>query len=310
MRGVHRVECHRVAQRHAVGSLRNRAGAKESRALRFADFGAFGIQQVKTAFARIHLDAGILDSRIRGEDRRKRAHTRRPLIFVQHQALQRTHRFHRLRARKIAELVALLHIAQRGPLARDRFHGRLVSRVRHQPEIASQQRVGIFQRKALQVVARAAETAAREIAVIELVIAHAHMRVGRTETLLVARQQSAEIGGKREVLLFVDHVFHEVGRFQVRQRQFPRALHFVAHRLKNRVGRGRLSAQHYQRTQAGGSQQETLHFAPPLLFSMVVGSGSSGGRSLLLAFFSISISDTRIAGATAETGTLPDSAPQ
>jgi hypothetical protein len=43
---------------------------------------------------------------------------------------------------------------------------------------------------------------------------------------------------------------------------------------------------------------------------MLDGSESSGGRSFDLAFFSISISDTRIAGATAETGTLPDSAPQ
>jgi hypothetical protein len=37
---------------------------------------------------------------------------------------------------------------------------------------------------------------------------------------------------------------------------------------------------------------------------------SSGGRSCDLAFFSISISETSIAGETADTGTLPDSAPQ
>src|SRR5207248_4564229 len=56
--------------------------------------------------------------------------------------------------------------------------------------------------------------------------------------------------------------------------------------------------------------RDPFHFTPAWLFSRVVGSGSSGGRSFDLAFFSISISETRIAGATAETGTLPDSAPQ
>ena len=44
--------------------------------------------------------------------------------------------------------------------------------------------------------------------------------------------------------------------------------------------------------------------------SIVTGSGNRGGRSFDLAFFSISIDETRIAGDTADTGTLPDSAPQ
>src|SRR5229473_8402260 len=44
--------------------------------------------------------------------------------------------------------------------------------------------------------------------------------------------------------------------------------------------------------------------------SPLEGNGSSGGRSCDFCFFWISISDTSNAGDTAETGTLPDSAPQ
>ena len=40
------------------------------------------------------------------------------------------------------------------------------------------------------------------------------------------------------------------------------------------------------------------------------GAGNKGGRSRPFSFFWISSSETRIAGETADTGTLPDSAPQ
>src|SRR5439155_18446588 len=46
------------------------------------------------------------------------------------------------------------------------------------------------------------------------------------------------------------------------------------------------------------------------LASTLAGAGSSGGRSCDFCFFSISISEISRAGETAETGTLPDSAPQ
>lgn len=46
------------------------------------------------------------------------------------------------------------------------------------------------------------------------------------------------------------------------------------------------------------------------MLSASFGNGSSGGLSCDFSFFSISISDTRMAGDTADTGTIPDSAPQ
>ena len=207
-------------------------------------------------------------------------------------------------------------LRMRRPLARNGFHRRFVRRIRHQPEVAPQQRVGVFQRKALQVVARAAaEAAAGEVGVVELVVADADVHVGRAEALLAPREQAAQSGRDGEALLFVDRVLDEVGRFEVGQREFARAVDLIAHRLEDRVGRAAPArsacrARRARQAPAAAGQQQPPHCAPPLLFSMLVGSGSSGGRSFDLAFFSISISDTRIAGATAETGTLPDSAPQ
>ena len=101
--------------------------------------------------------------------------------------------------------------------------------------------------------------------------------------------------------------------------QLARALDLVVHGLQHGSAGGacawrapapRASAAAQRPPARSCHDHRRSHFAPPLLLSIVVGSGSSGGRSFDLAFFSISISETRIAGDTAETGTLPDSAPQ
>ena len=63
-------------------------------------------------------------------------------------------------------------------------------------------------------------------------------------------------------------------------------------------------------TQTWSSANSVLTTAADQQTPVGGGNGSSGGRSCDLLFFSISISDTRMAGETAETGTLPDSAPQ
>ena len=51
MRGIHRVERHRIAQAHAVGRLSHGARPQKSNALRFAHFAALGVRQVQAAFA-------------------------------------------------------------------------------------------------------------------------------------------------------------------------------------------------------------------------------------------------------------------
>ena len=312
------MEGHRIAQAHAIGRLRQGAHAEQRHAFRRAHFGAFGIDQMQAALADFQFDPGVLDFGILGENRRQRPDAAGPLFLIHHQVFDRLHGFHRLGMREIVELLVLLHVAHGRPLARNGFHRRFVRRIRHQPEVAAQQRVGILQRKTLQVVSRPAAEAARKVAVVELVIAHADVHVGRAEAFPAPRQQAAQSRRDAEGLLLVDHVLDEVGRFQIGQREFARAVDLIAHGLEDRVGWRRLRAQDSEgaaarierQRQHRPARQEPPHFAPPLLFSMLVGSGSSGGRSFDLAFFSISISDTRIAGATAETGTLPDSAPQ
>src|SRR5205807_4852801 len=115
-----------------------------------------------------------------------------------------------------------------------------------------------------------------------------------------------------------DGVFDEVGALQIGEGHGPGAGELVAQGRKNGIGgRGGGLGGKQQGGGSGGSDEHggrdekpAAHWPPRRVFSMVVGSGRSGGRSLALAFFSISISETRMAGATAETGTDPDSAPQ
>ena len=53
-----------------------------------------------------------------------------------------------------------------------------------------------------------------------------------------------------------------------------------------------------------------FHGCCPFASGSCAGGGRIGGRSVEVSFFANSISEIRMAGATAETGTEPDSAPQ
>ena len=215
MRHIQRVERHRVAQTHAIGRLRHRPRPQDGHALGLADFGALGVHQVQAALARVQFHPRILNVRIPRENRRQRAHLAGPLVLIQHQALDGPHRFYRPGMSEIVELLVLLHVAHGRPFARDGFHRRFVGRIRHQPEITPQQRVGVLQRKPLQIVTRPAEAAAGKVAVVEFVIAHAHLHVRRAEAFGAPGKQPAQRGRQGVTLLLIDHVLDEVRRFQV-----------------------------------------------------------------------------------------------
>ena len=87
---------------------------------------------------------------------------------------------------------------------------------------------------------------------------------------------------------------------------------FVVHGAQHRIGRRRLRARATSDGQPAARRRASTRPSLRRLLCLPCRSarGSSGGRSFDLAFFSISISETRIAGETADTGTLPDSAPQ
>ena len=204
---------------------------------------------------------------------------------------------------KIVELLGLVDIAYGGALARDRFHRTFVNRIGSQPQVAAEHGVVVIQRERAQIVARSAASAAREVGVVELIVTHAHMHFGYAEMFVHARYQRTQTGRDGELIGLIHHVFHEVRGFQIRQIQLHRTVHLFPHGLHQRIGRRRLCAQHrYGRGHRGAGQQESFHLATPLP-SILLGSGSNGGRSFDLAFFSISISETRMAGDTAETGT-------
>ena len=172
---------------------------------------------MQAAFGELEFDPGVLDLGVLRENRRQRPYATGPLLFVYHQAFDRRYGFHRLGMREIIELLVLLHIAHGRPLPRNRFHRRFVRRIGHQPKVPAEQRVGILQRKTLQVVSRPAAEAARKISVVELVIAYADVYAGRAESFPAPRQEAAQSRRDAEGLLLVDCVLDEVGRFKVGQ---------------------------------------------------------------------------------------------
>src|SRR3954451_15722186 len=104
----------------------------------------------------------------------------------------------------------------------------------------------------------------------------------------------------------IERVFDKVRLFETRKTQSAGPFEFIMHRTQDCVS-GRLRPARH-RTRNHQKTNDPLHSAPPS--ELLPGGGKSGGRSLPLSFFWISISETSSAGDTAETGTLPDSAPQ
>src|SRR5205085_497733 len=94
------------------------------------------------------------------------------------------------------------------------------------------------------------ETAADVVGVIEFVIAYPDLDIGQTVAVAASREQSAETRGNREVLLLVDHVLDEIGRFQTGQAELGGAIHFVVHGLEEGIRSGSLRAEHRERSQS------------------------------------------------------------
>src|SRR5580704_3048980 len=105
--------------------------------------------------------------------------------------------------------------------------------------------------------------------------------------------------------MFVVDGVAEIVRFvELIQGQRHRALQLGLHGIEDRVELGRGENKACAREKGRGRADS--HWTTPA----VRGEGSSGSRSCEASFFSISISEISMAGETAETGTLPDSAPQ
>ncbi len=306
VRRVEREEGDGVMQHHAIRRLRHRARPQTAGIFGRPHHRAFRIHHVVATGLGVQFHARIQYPWIIGEDRGQRAHPRRPLVFVDRQAPQLVNILHPLGVRKVVGGTALGEIAPRRALARNGLHGAFVSRIGGQPQIAAQHRIGVVEWPTAQVIACATH-AAGEVRIVELVIAHAHGDLRLPDMAAAPRQQAAERSRDAEGVPLVDHVLNEVRGIQIGDRQFARARDFVAHGRQHGVRRGSIRRQCRQ-CRGDRGQHQAPHCPPP--FSALAGSGSSGGRSFALAFFSISISDTRIAGDTADTGTLPLSAPQ
>ncbi len=161
-----------------------------------------------------------------------------------------------------------------------------------------------------------------------MIIAHAHVHAHEAAARDIAGEKRAKRSGYaphihiQQPVFDIERLVH-AGKLQTS----ARALQLVAHGLKRFVvvsGRDgsrlrrrslrpwlRGSQRHSERhKQQQGQHRNFFHCASPFASESCPGGGRIGGRSVDVSFFCTSISEIRIAGATAETGTEPDSAPQ
>src|SRR5262249_55440366 len=139
----------------------------------------------------------------------------------------------------------------------------------------------------------------------------AHLDLRRTPVRLVGPRERAERGVGLVAILVVDRVADEVRRVRAREMERAPALHLREHRTQDHVvAAGRGARGRGARDQRTDQEERARHGSLPYFSSSdAVGGGRIGGRSCDFCFFWISISVVSTLGATALTGTHPDSAP-
>jgi hypothetical protein len=151
--------------------------------------------------------------------------------------------------------------------------------------------------------------------VVELAASRANLDLDLSAVGLDRSLERAEGALQLEAVRFQRRVGQEVGLGQIIEAQvLERSSHLVPHRPQQRFRRPARAAVvglGDDRRHAGeqqGRDGDALHRPPSC--GAWSGIGRIGGLLADFARFSISISETRMLGATAETGTQPDSAPQ
>src|SRR5262245_39147056 len=164
-----------------------------------------------------------------------------------------------------------------------------------------------------------------ELRVVKIVVADTYLRV---DDSLLERGRVRE-RSKRcscgELILVEDYVLNEIWLVEIAELElYDRAIQFIRHRFENGIrsdcrSPGLRRGHHCGRQRQISRKPERL--APGFWFRIephcrtsralpASGAGKMGMRSEDFAFFCTSICVVRIAGEMADTGTLPDSAPQ
>src|SRR5579859_2607 len=253
---------------------------------------------------------------------------------------QRRHRFHLRHHRRLREIVNRIRVRaelfQRRKLLRVSVRGCLVRLIRQQPDLPPQRNGVIIQRQNR----RPAHSLVEEA--VLLVLPNPHHHAQHAQMLPLRIQQRA----KRRLRIVIVHILHAV--FDVIRRLHPvhlqsvfRSVQLRQQRLQKHVALGHLvrfrrrsisikifsgcspTRPHTRSSRQQRQSRKQTHRALRVLqpahgFTPVEsslppstpGAGNIGGRSRPCARFCTSISLNSIAGATADTGTLPLSAPQ
>ena len=317
LRGVVGVEDGPVAHDHAVRRLGGGANLHGTHGFALADLGALGVDEAVQA-----VDGGVLDqrgakSREVVENRGNFAGAVVPGLVVEAEGFpvfdQRVFRG----GREVGQLLVDGDAAEGGAFAGDLLQGAFVGGIGGEPEVLADHQGIVFEREVAQVIARAASaSAACVVGVVEFVVADADVDLGDPEIGRAGGDEAAVGRSGGEGAALVDSVAHEIGLFELVEGERGGAFQFGAHGVEHGVGlrreRGQAGQAGEEGGYEGGGKAGGFQLVSPLAPSAFAlrGEGSSGGRSWPESFFSISISEIRMAGETAETGTLPDSAPQ
>ena len=240
-----RIHRQHAIELHAVGSLGRGANLKRDHQLRLQRPRAFIVDDIAMIQPRPHSDRRRLHPREASKDLRPFA----KLVFhprlVEFKGPSRRDRVGRSLLGKIRRLFFLDLVFYEGPLARERFHGLFVSGVGCQPERVAYRLVVIVDHRGGQHAGGRLAVSRNEFGVVEIVVAHTHLRIHNALLRPIGCGQRAECGHGR-VLVFVDHdVLNEVRFVEVVQLQFfDRTFELIAHRSHDGLGLRILAESH------------------------------------------------------------------
>src|SRR5580704_574463 len=310
---------------HAVVGLRAHAKGFGVAACRLAHDGAFagddprgGDTSVEGCGRVLHVMLDGADGWIAAIDAAVAGNAIGPYRFVEREPEGLGERDDRLHLAEVVGLRRRLHLFELGLFLRVRGESGFIGLVGAGPESGAQGNGVVVDAGELDV------TVASGSGVVGLVIAdtHADARYARVAVLRTFA------GAKGRACLVVVHVFNavfdEIGLFKVGQLQMRHAaVEFLEHGFQNRIffgigarglGQGGMRCEYSASQKSRGEEicnaASVLHcasFAEPV--DAAPGMGRMGGRCVPCCWRCVSISLTSMAGATALTGTVPDSAP-
>ena len=315
----------KIVERHPIARLSIHGGFDASDAARSADGGAFAVHEVVGGIDEVVADAGAVELGEILQNGGGGAGLVLPIARGPIGIEARIDFDDRGLLREIVNFRGLGETAKKGLFERHLRSGGFVGLIGGEPEILAERVVIAIDADLAGGTEEALEAVlGNEIGTVEMIIAdadvNAHIAIGGGG----GRDESAEGGGDLADIEIEEAVFDEVGlvdagKMEARDGAVQLVVHgveslvFIAGGLLREGSRAMGAGPERRRERENGEQADAerfLHGCCPFASGSWAGGGRIGGLSVEVSFLANSISEMRMAGETAETGTEPDSAPQ